>query len=122
MQRIPSALLPGLGQAGTIRINVEGHRFTVPVHRVLAEGGNNVNEYEVLHETWEIIKQTLNLKAGMIVAFTKEVNTQFWMMAFNFNGSPHTNPHFFGATTLHRIQPPIPFEDQGVIYIYLRMK
>ena len=116
MQRIPSSFLTGLGQAGSIRINVEGHRFTVPVHRVAAELGNVGAEYEVQHATWEIIKERLHLKAGMIVVFTKEQNTTFWMMAYHGNGSPHTNPHFFGATTLQRIQPEIPFEDQGAIY------
>lgn len=118
MQRIPANFLTGLGTAGTIRINVEHHRFTVPVHLVINEGAGNVNEYEVLHESWQLIRQTLNLTAGMIVVFTKEQGTQFWMMAFQGNGTPHTNPHFFGATTLHRIQPEVPFEDQGEINIF----
>ena len=118
LQRIPATFLTGLGSAGYIRINVEGHRFTVPVHLVINEGANNVNEYEVVHETWQLIRQTLNLTVGMIVVFTKEQNTTFWLMAFEANGTPHTNPHFFGATTLHEIQPDVPFEDQGAIPIF----
>ena len=115
MQRIPASFLTGLGQAGSIRINVEGHRFIVHVDRVNGQGVNNENEYQVLTDSWELIKETLHLKAGMIVVLTKVQNTQFWMMAFNGNGSPHTNPQFFGATTLQRIQPKLAFEDQGSI-------
>ena len=72
LQRIPGSFLTGLGQAGSITVNVEGHRFTVPVHRV-----NVGNEYQVFHETWDIMKERLHLKAGMIVVFTKDQNSQF---------------------------------------------
>ena len=113
LQRIPGSFLTGLGQARSITINVEGHTFTVPVQRVNAEGINIGHEYEVFPQTWEVIKERLHLNAGMIVVFTKEQNTRFWMMAFNGNGSPHTIPHYFEATTLHPIQPQISFEDKG---------
>ena len=108
---MPASFLTGLGNFGSIRINVEGHSFTVTVHRINGEGANN--QYEQFHESWDIIKDVLQLEAGMLVVFTKEMNNQFWMMAFNGDGSQHTNTHFFGATQLHPIQPQLPYEDQG---------
>lgn len=83
------------------------------MHRVNVEGVNNSNEYELFHEVWDVIKATSHLEAGMNVGFSNEQNIQFWMMAFNGDGSQHTNTHFFGATQLHPIQPQLPYEDQG---------
>lgn len=113
MQRIPAPFLPGLGQAGDISINVEGFRFTVPMNLV-----NDGGEYEVHHPTWNLIKTTLRLNAGMTLVFTKVQNTEMWMMAFNPDGSHYTNAHFFAATKLHPIQPDIPHEDTDAIYRY----
>ena len=111
LQRIPASFLTGLGRVGNIMIHVQGRRFTVPVKRVNGEGVNY--EYELFHEVWDVIKETLHLEAGMIVVFTKEEDNVFWMMAFNDDGSQHTNTHFFGATQLRPIQPQIPYEDKG---------
>ena len=108
---MPASFLTGLGNFGSIRINVEGHSFTVPVHRINGEAANS--KYELMHESWELIKATLHLEAGMLVVFPKQMNNVFWMMAFNQDGSQHTNTHFFGATQLHPIQPQIPHVHQG---------
>ncbi|PWA62466.1 hypothetical protein CTI12_AA365440 [Artemisia annua] len=74
------------GQAGEIRINVEGHMFTVPVNRV-----NGGLEYELFHPTWTIIRTTFRLDPGMILVFMKYQNNELWMMAFNGDGSSYGN-------------------------------
>ncbi|PWA94353.1 hypothetical protein CTI12_AA060710 [Artemisia annua] len=112
-QKIPASFLAGLGQAGDILINVEGHVFTVPVNRV-----NGGLEYELFNPTWTIIRTTLRLDPGMLLVFMKYQNNELWMMAFNGDGSNYTDEHFFGATLLNPIQPQIPHEDKGAIYIY----
>ena len=113
MQLIGAPFLTGLGQSGDIYINGEGFRFKVRVNLV-----NDGGDYELHHPTWTVIQTTLHLNAGMSVIFTKVQNNEIWMMAFNRDGSPFTNAHFFGATKLRVPQPAIPPEDTGSIYRY----
>ena len=120
-QRIPASFLTGIGQAGNITINVEGDRFIVPVNLVNDGGANNVGgEYELLHQSWNIIKTHFVFEPGMTLVFTKDNNMEIWLMAFNRDGSNYTDSHFFGATQLHPIQPPIPPEDKGEPYIFFK--
>lgn len=114
MQTIEASFLTGLGLAGEIRINVQGHRFTVPVTLDNVEG-----KYELFHQTWTLMRNILGLEAGMALVFTKEQNNELWMMAFNRDGSSYTNAHFFGATQLRLIQPKVPHEDEGAIYFFI---
>lgn len=80
----------------------------------LKVGDDNVpEEYALNRQVWNHIKTTLNLKRGMMLVFTKVENYIFWMQAFLPDGQQNFESDFLGATTLRRIQPKIPLEDES---------
>ena len=113
MQTLPAAFLGGLGNAQQITINVDGENFDVGLIAVEAGGANGQLLYELDPNDWNMLEESVGLKAGMILIFTRKRATKFLLTGFSLEGSLTTNAHILGATSLLPDQPGLLLTERG---------
>lgn len=113
MQTLPAAFLGGLGDAQQIRIKVNGGNFDVGLIAVEAGGANGQLLYELDPDDWNNLEESVGLKAGMILIFTRKRATEFLLTGFSREGSLTTDAHFLGATSLLPDQPGLLLTKRG---------
>jgi hypothetical protein len=113
LQTLPAAILGGLGNAQQIIIKVDGENFDVGLNVVEAGGANGQLLYELDPDDWNKLEESVGLKAGMILIFTRKRAPKFLLTSFSREGNLTTATHFPGATSLLPDQPGLLLTERG---------